>query len=269
MLEGTWATTETTCKQQNDALTRAGFTGADLELAEWDAATCGDMMHGAQFTIRFAGDRLFAYQDSVIGWEGMFRAADASTFEAGDSDASLYLTFGYAIDGDVLTVDLIRDDYPAPAEERLGDEVALTVIFETLPFARLLSSSVLPYAIGLPDGWSASGDADAYESADGRISLAVGTGEPEPGQTVEDRVRINRESEFADCETDPRKDRSVTIGGEHGIQWTFVCGTEVGVAANTIHGGLGYRLTLVASDDSADGLKTLMAEFLAGFTFTD
>ncbi|MET1233081.1 MAG: ATP-binding protein [Candidatus Limnocylindrales bacterium] len=139
----------------------------------------------------------------------------------------------------------------------------------TAKFARLLSSSVLPYAIRLPDGWAAAAEADSYERADGRITLTVGTGEPEPGETVDDRVRANREGEFADCVTDPSTDRPITIGGEDGILWTFACGGEVGLAANTIHKGLGYRLTLRAREVSADALEALMADLLAGFTFSD
>ena len=62
------------------------------------------------------------------------------------------------------------------------------------------SSAVLPYTVGLPAGWmelSSSGEEEMYESADQQWTLAVGTGHPEPGDMVEDRVRINRESEFA------------------------------------------------------------------------
>jgi hypothetical protein len=82
-------------------------------------------------------------------------------------------------------------------------------------------------------------------------------------------VRINRADEFADCVTDPSQDRPVTVGGEHGIVWSFECGDEAGLAANTIHDGLGYRLTLRAPADVAAGLEPLMTEILAGFTFTD
>ena len=83
-------------------------------------------------------------------------------------------------------------------------------------------------------------------------------------------MRINRESEdFADCVTDPDQDRPVTIGGEPGILWSFMCGDEAGLAANTIHDGLGYRLTLRVPSDAAAELEPLMAEILAGFTFSD
>ena len=134
------------------------------------------------------------------------------------------------------------------------------------------SSTVLPYAVVLPADWlelSTSGEEEVYESADLRWTLAIGTGHPEPGQTVEDRVRINRESEFANCETEPERDRPVTVGGERGILWDFTCGTISGLAANTIHSGVGYRLTLRSYGHAADGLEALMAGILATFTFTE
>ena len=136
-LEGTWITPETTCDEQNAALTNAGFTDADLEAGGWDAATCGGMMHGSQFTIRFAGDRLVIFNDGVIGWEGLFQVVDGDTFEAGDGDAGFYIAYEYALDGDELTIDMVSNDYPTSSEEELtGEMMAQTVIYETAPFVR-------------------------------------------------------------------------------------------------------------------------------------
>jgi hypothetical protein len=266
-IEGTWVT-ETTCEQQNAALARAGFSSADLELAGWDEATCGGMMHGSRIELLFSGDQLVIYQDDIEGWMGTFQVVDADTFAAGDP-GNLYITYGYALDGDELSVDMIGNDYPAATPEELaGELVAQTVIYESAPFTRQLDTA-LPYSLALPEGWVA-GAPDSFESPDGRVTLTIGTGEPEPGQTVEDRVRINRESEdFIDCVTDPSQDRPVTIGGEQGILWSFLCGDEAGLAANTIHDGLGYRLTLRAPADAAAELEPLMAELLAGFSFSD
>jgi hypothetical protein len=134
------------------------------------------------------------------------------------------------------------------------------------------SSAVLPYSVVLPAGWvelSNSGEEEIYESADLQWTLAVGTGHPEPGQAVEDRVRINRESEFASCDTDPETDRAVTVDGERGIVWAFACGTISGLAANGIHDGVGYRLTLRNYGNAADQLEAVMAGILAGFAFTE
>ena len=263
-LEGTWVAPAATCEQQKAALAAGGFTSEEFEVLEeagWDEATCGGMMHGSQQTLEFAGDRLVLYQDGVVGFEAPFRVIDSDTFETGESANTI--TYEFAIDGDELTIDLVTTpDVP------LGDRVAGTVILETAPFTRQ-SAPALPYSVALPEGWVAGAEADSFESPDGSVTLTIGTGEPEPGQTVEDRVRINRESEdLADCVTDPTQDRPVSIGGEQGILWSFVCGDEAGLAANTIHGGLGYRLTVRAPADAAAELELIMAEVLAGFTFS-
>lgn len=136
-LEGTWTTPETTCDEQNAALTRAEFSSADLELAGWDEATCGGMMHGNRFSLRFAGDRLVVLQDDEVGWDGLFRVVDADTFEAGDGDAGFYIEYAYELDGDELTIDMVRNDYSTSSEEELtGELLAQTVIYETTPFLR-------------------------------------------------------------------------------------------------------------------------------------
>jgi hypothetical protein len=138
ILEGTWATDATTCDQQNAAVSAAGFTRDDLEAAGWDKATCGSLMHGSAFTVRFAGERLVHFSDDVVGWDGVFRVVDADTFEAGDSGAGYYITYEFAIDGDQLTIDMVRDDYPASSpEELIGEQLAQTVLYESAPFTRV------------------------------------------------------------------------------------------------------------------------------------
>jgi hypothetical protein len=266
-LEGTWVTGETTCEQQNAALANAGFSSEDLERAGWDEATCGGLMHGSQITLEFTGDRLVVYQDGVVGWEGAFEVVDSDTFEAGDT-GNLYITYQYSLDGELLTVDMVGNDFPGPPEELAGEMLAQTVIYESAPFAQQLAPA-LPYSLVPPEGWVEGADADSFVSPDGRFTLAIGTGHPEPGQTVEDRVRINREDEFADCITDPSRDRPGTVDGEPAILWSFQCDGEAGIAANTIHEGLGYRLTLRAPSDAAAELEPLMTQIIAGFTFSD
>jgi hypothetical protein len=224
-------------------------------------------MHGSRIELLFDGDDLVIYQDDVEGWQGKFQPLGPTSFEAGDP-GDLYITYEYALDGDQLSIDMISNEYPAATPEDLaGELVAQTVIYESAPFVRELSAA-LPYSLALPVGW-VTGAPDSFASADGRMTLTLGTGQPEPGQTVEDRVRVNRESEFTGCATDPSQDRPVTVDGEEGILWSFECGDEAGLAANTIHDGLGYRLTLLAPADAAAELEPLMAEILAGFTFSD
>ncbi|OGO53550.1 MAG: hypothetical protein A2V84_01170 [Chloroflexi bacterium RBG_16_70_13] len=135
VLEGTWIATST-CAQQAAAVDAAGFTDEQQTAAEWDAATCMDMGHGTRMQLRFSGERLIIFQDGVIGWDGVFRTVDADTFEAGDS-GTYYLTYEFAVAGDQLTIDMVRDDFPTsdPAE-LAGEQIAQTVIYESAPFEK-------------------------------------------------------------------------------------------------------------------------------------
>jgi hypothetical protein len=133
----------------------------------------------------------------------------------------------------------------------------------------LFRSSIYPYTLQLPAGWEPRAD----ESFNGpnQMILSVGTGQPEPGQTVEDRVAVNRQSEFADCTTDPAGDAPVILGGEQGILWSMQCGATLGLAANTIHNGVGYRLLLeLPAGVEAMALATVVMDvFISSFAFTD
>jgi hypothetical protein len=133
-------------------------------------------------------------------------------------------------------------------------------------------SSIHPYVIRLPWGWQAgpSGSDEDFFYGPRDTTLTIGSGQPEPGQTVEDRVAANR-LEFLDCTTDPADDAPTRLDGEPGILWSIQCDTTLGLAANTIHNGVGYRL-MVRLPDGAQAMAqatTLMDGFLASFQFTD
>jgi hypothetical protein len=135
-LEGTWSAGATTCEQQNAALAKAGFTPKDLKRGGWDSETCGNMMHGRLMMARFAGDQLTFFQDGVSGWNGTFAMTGPGTFKAG-VPGDLYLAYTFTLDGDRLTVDMVRDDYPADNDnELLGEQIAQTVVWESAPFMR-------------------------------------------------------------------------------------------------------------------------------------
>jgi hypothetical protein len=137
ILEGTWVTEPTTCDQQAAAVEQAGFTADDMQTAGFDPAAC--LGQGSVFTILFAGDRLRIILDGEVTWDGGFRIVDEDTFEAGDSSnpGDLYLAYRYGLDGDTLTVDMVRDDYPTTsADELVGERIAQTVIYETASFKR-------------------------------------------------------------------------------------------------------------------------------------
>jgi hypothetical protein len=135
-LTGDWATGETTCAEQNAAVEAAGFTAEQMTLGGW-SPTCADgMAHGSQFTIRFVATSLLIFEDGEEGWHGLYRIVDDQTFEAGDN-ATYYITYHFAIDGDELTVDMIEDDFPdCTPDECWGEQIAQTVIYETSPFTR-------------------------------------------------------------------------------------------------------------------------------------
>lgn len=103
------------------------------------------------------------------------------------------------------------------------------------------------------------------------MTLKVGSGQPEPGQTVADRVAANRSAEFPGCATDPALDAPSTLGGEAAVRWSATCGSVLDLATNTIHAGTGYRL-LVALPVATDAMATATAAmdvFVGSFTFTD
>jgi hypothetical protein len=270
-----------TCDQQNAALTKAGFSEAELKQGGWDRATCMDMYHGHRFQVRFAGDRMIEFADGAVAWDGTFHPIDATHFGAGDlgPDVGDFITYEYELAGDLLTIDMLKDEIPAANEtERLGEVIAQTVIYESAPFARdgtgvAFASTIYPYVLRLPADWEAhpaSEDEDFF-SGPGGVTLKVGTAVPEPGQTVADRVASNRASDFGGCATDPAKDRPATMGGEPAIIWSAICDGVVNVAANTIHNGRGYRLLVaVTSPDGAiDVAAGSLEELLASFRFTD
>lgn len=133
-------------------------------------------------------------------------------------------------------------------------------------------SSIYPYTMQLPSGWQAhppSSDEDFFDGPQD-MTLTIGSGQPKPGQTVGDRVAANR-TEFPDCTTDPTSDAPITLGGETGILWSLQCGPTLGLAANTIHNGVGYRL-LVELPDGAEAMAqatAVMDGFRTSFAFTD
>jgi len=137
-------------------------------------------------------------------------------------------------------------------------------------------SSLYHYTMQLASGWQAASDPQAHEGEDvfdgpDNMTLTIGSAQPEPGQTVKDRVAANRRSDFAGCKTDPASDMPITLGGEPGILWSVQCGPILGLAANTIHDGVGYRL-LVKLPDGAQAMAqatAMMNGFRASFAFTD
>jgi hypothetical protein len=140
-LIGRWATGQTTCAEQNAALEAAGFTAEQMTLGGWSPTCAEGMPHGSQLTLYFSSYRLVILQDGEEGWDGQYRIVDDQTFEAGDGNNGYYITYHYAIDGDQLTIDMVKDDCPltqctTPAD-LAGEQIAQTVVYETSPFTRV------------------------------------------------------------------------------------------------------------------------------------
>jgi hypothetical protein len=67
----------------------------------------------------------------------------------------------------------------------------------------------------------------------------------------------------------PTDDRSITMGGEPGLEWSYACLQDFNLAAQSIHQALGYRLTVHVCTSATALAQTQMDGLLAGFAFTD
>src|SRR3954465_3206610 len=88
-------------------------------------------------------------------------------------------------------------------------------------------SKALPYQLVLPEGWSvdpisqgASSGGDEFVNAAGSGRLVVGPGCPGAGETLADRVRVNRSDEVGHgCSSEPKQDRPIRVSGQRGTLW--------------------------------------------------
>jgi hypothetical protein len=133
----------------------------------------------------------------------------------------------------------------------------------------------VPYRLDLPVGWTVlassqqpGSDEDVFVAPDRATWVTMGTGQPLPGQTVKDRVNLGR-LEFPQCESRPTDDRSISMGGEPGLEWSYACLQDLNLAAQSIHQGLGYRLTVHVCTSATALAQPQMDGLLAGFAFTD
>jgi hypothetical protein len=132
-----------------------------------------------------------------------------------------------------------------------------------------------PYRLDLPMAWTVlassqqpGGDEDAFVAPDRATWVTVGTGQPLPGQTVNDRVDLGR-LEFPQCTSRTIDDRPIRMGGEPGLEWSYTCLHDFNLAAQSIHQGLGFRLTVHVCTSATALAQPQMDDILAGFAFTD
>ena len=172
----------------------------------------------------------------------------------------------------VLALGLLASACGGPASAPDSNDVASSgTSAPSLTPGNIFRSRLYPYSLVLPEGWgvlSSGPDEDFFESSDQLSSLTVGTGIPDPGQTVEDRVRQNR-TQFAGCQSDQDEDRPIQIDGEPGIRWIIRCEGRYSVAANTIHDGIGYRLRLEVPAAAEAEAHLTMDWLIAHFAFTE
>jgi hypothetical protein len=181
-----------------------------------------------------------------------------------------------ACNGATVSMSEVPSSPPAASASPTTSPRAASTAAPTARTGTTFRSSIYPYTMQLPSGWLVARDPQAHEGEDvfngpDDMTLTIGSAQPEPGQTVKDRVAANRRSDFAGCKTDPASDVPITLGGEAGILWSVQCGPTLGLAANTIHDGVGYRL-LVKLLDGAQAMAqatAVMDGFRASFAFTN
>ena len=59
------------------------------------------------------------------------------------------------------------------------------------------------------------------------------------------------------------------MGGERGLLWSYQCEPSFHLAAQTIHNGVGYRLTVHNEEGDTSAAGEVMTALLAGFVFTE
>lgn len=134
-LEGNWVLDPVVCEKSKAAIANAGYTADDIPTATGAEVCAYDV-----FELRFLDGQLVIVHDGDVGWDGTYSVSNDRTFTAGDTGDE-YITYRYEIDGDLLTIDMVKDDCPesvcATKADRLGENLVQTMIYETAPFERV------------------------------------------------------------------------------------------------------------------------------------
>ena len=135
-LAGTsWMAPETTCAQQIDAIEAAGFTADQITQSGLDP-TCASGITNQYSLAFFADGRLIVQVKGAVTHPATYRMAGAQTFESTENGTPVCLTYQFAIDGDLLTIEISDYRCGATSVAPLSDQVNLTAIFETSSFNR-------------------------------------------------------------------------------------------------------------------------------------
>jgi len=135
-LAGTWLAAEVTCEQQQAVIEAAGFTADQMTTAGWACPTGSTSQFSIQFGYSSNPHGLRIYDKGVLAAPGSYRLVSDTTFEVLSERGDYCLTYGYAIDGDQLTIQMTNPGCSTTGEAPLDDQVHQTAIFETSPFTR-------------------------------------------------------------------------------------------------------------------------------------
>jgi hypothetical protein len=146
-LEGTWLAAGITCRQAVDAEARAGFGRRELEIAShgWlaDVARCarqGPTRSDVTYVFRDGRFQMLGGTpaDGRVGYNGTYRLVGPDRVIVSDGYSAP--TFRFSIDGDELTLDVVRLQLVQPGmtrRNRLEDWVSLVFGAESKPFTRV------------------------------------------------------------------------------------------------------------------------------------
>jgi hypothetical protein len=126
-LSGIWES-EPLSADQIDAQLRDRFTRAQVDEFERTNPQGFSGYHTEVNQLHFAGDQLVITTSkdggaAREGWTGTYVIQDANTFFAGGASGPLYIAVNFTIDGDRLTLELIRDRFPDHSPWNAGDGI--------------------------------------------------------------------------------------------------------------------------------------------------
>jgi hypothetical protein len=135
-LAGAWQGAVVTCEQQIATVEAAGFTAEQMTAGGLDP-TCASGGSN-QYSLGFLPDGTLAVHDrGEMTHPAIYRIIGAQTFESNQTDVPVAcLTYGYAIDGDQLTIEILDYGCAATGPAPVLDQVNLTAIFTTSSFTR-------------------------------------------------------------------------------------------------------------------------------------
>lgn len=135
-LAGTWLAAEVTCEQQNAVIAAAGYTADQMTSAGWACPNGNTNQYSIEFGYSSNPHGLRIYDKGVLAAPGSYRLVSDTTFEVLSQRGDYCLTYGYAIDGDQLTIQMTNPGCSTTGEAPLDDQIHQTAIFETSPFTR-------------------------------------------------------------------------------------------------------------------------------------